>query len=86
MARQLLGLAWSASSDLLFAWGGSVGFNDGDQLDDGAAFDPSSNTWLMLPDAPQRSARHAHSVTTVGTALYVDGGWPAFRPMILIPE
>ena len=86
VARQLLGLAWSASSDLLFAWGGSVGFSDGDQFDDGAVFDPSSNTWLMLPDAPQRSARQAHSVATVGTALYVDGGWPAFRPMILIPE
>ena len=84
--RQGLGLAWSANSDLLFAWGGSVGFNDGDQLDDGAAFDPSTNTWLMLPDAPPRSARHSHSVATVGDAFYVDGGWPASGPMILIAE
>lgn len=84
--RQGLGLAWSNSSRLLFAWGGSTGFNDGDQSDDGAAFDPSTETWLTLPDAPPRSARHGHSVATMEDALYVDGGWPSSRPMVLTPD
>ena len=84
--RQGLALAWSASSGLLFAWGGSVGSNDGNQLDDGAAFDPSTKTWLRLSDALPRSARHGHSVVMMGDAFYVDGGWPSSRPMVLIPE
>lgn len=85
-SRQSLGLAWSASSELLFAWGGSAGFDDGDQFDDGAAFDLSTKTWVMLPEAPPRSARHGHSAVMMGVAFYVDGGWPASRPIVLIPE
>lgn len=92
--RYNLELAWSSASDLVLAWGGwRPDPGESDYIDggigytsDGAAYDLSTKTWLRLPDAPNRTGRDRHSMATIGSTFYIDGGWPATGPLTLSPQ
>ena len=43
-------VAWTGTEMLV--WGGQTGFTNGTGLTDGAAYDPTTDTWRRLPDGP----------------------------------
>lgn len=76
-AKRLAG-AWTG--DRLIIWGGYATYNgmedDEDHVfDNGASFDPVTDTWELLPEAPI-SDRCDHSGTWTGTEFIVFGGRP----------
>ena len=70
-----LGGAWTG--DQLIIWGGYATYGDregGDVVHGyGAAYDPETDTWTVLPEAPIAD-RCDHSVTWTGSELLVFGG------------
>jgi hypothetical protein len=58
----------------LLYWGGDSSCQDGPVQDEGAAFDPATQTWRTLPDAPIDGRSSAAAVWT-GEELLVWGGW-----------
>ncbi len=82
-ARRNLGLAYSADSALVFAWGGQ---DTTGPTNDGAALEVTTSTWLQLPDAPAGTERSGHAVAVIGDMLYIDGGWPARSILTLRPS
>lgn len=77
--RERMAGAWTGAR--LVLWGGfdSAGAPDvdGDSIyGDGAAYDPDSDTWTILADAPLGD-RCDHTATWTGTALVIVGGMPS---------
>lgn len=66
------GAVWSTTTNEMIVWGGmqysSVYFNDG------AAYDPATNTWTAIPTAPI-SARWKHTMVWTGTEVIIFGGY-----------
>jgi hypothetical protein len=60
---------WTGSE--MIVWGGNA---DTIYYADGASYDPSTNTWTMLPDAGSLSARSNHTAVWTGSAMIVWGG------------
>lgn len=60
------GSTWTKSGFFIFG---------GVNIDDGAIFDPTSNTWLALPNTGAPSARSEESVIQIGTKTIVWGGY-----------
>lgn len=70
--RQGASTIWTGSE--LIIWGGESGPN-GDVLhDDGAAYNPTTGTWRVLPSSPL-SARVGQSAIWTGTEMIVWGGY-----------
>lgn len=59
------------TGDEMIVWGGSR-HEGGSQLLDGAAFDPASNEWRLLPDPPLKADQPTRAVWT-GTEMVVIG-------------
>jgi hypothetical protein len=57
----------------LIIWGGTQQREEGDQLDDGAAYDPTADGWELLAPAPLRG-RYGHSAVWTGREMIVWGG------------
>lgn len=49
------------TGDAWFLWGGTVGTDGRQRLDDGALYDPATNTWTTLPAAPVTRYRDAQA-------------------------
>ena len=62
---------WSGHEMLV--WSGYAVWQDGPCCDDGAAYNPASNTWRLLPPAPVLGRQQFSSVWT-GHAMFVWGG------------
>ncbi|MGZ3418533.1 MAG: Kelch repeat-containing protein, partial [Polyangiales bacterium] len=59
----------------LITWGGIHAKTDSAARRDGARFNPSTNTWTMLPDAPASLAgRTLHTAVWTGSEMIVWGG------------
>ena len=70
--RQRAAAAWTGSK--LFIWGGQ---NPQGSLDDGALYDPKTDTWTMLPTTNAPTARvDAVAIATNGDKVLVWGGGP----------
>ena len=74
-ARTVPAAAWTGTE--LLVWGGSVTSDIEGFLDDGAAYDPASETWRPLPPAPVTARAPLHVWTgreliVWGTAVRVD--------------
>jgi hypothetical protein len=69
-ARSDAASAWTGQQ--LLIWGGSYG-TDGNQLGDGAAYDPTTKRWTKLAAAPISARDQTASVST-GKELFVWGG------------
>lgn len=68
--------AWTGEE--LLVWGGRTEAEINDELfDDGAAYDPASNSWTVLPPAPLAAVSYPLSVWT-GDELVVLGGFDAY--------
>ena len=61
---------WTGS--LMLVWGGYSGF--GPVIGEGAAYDPSTDTWEAIPTLGAPSARTYHSAVWTGTEMIVWGG------------
>jgi hypothetical protein len=59
----------------LIVWGGKVG---GVPVNDGAAYDPVTDTWTALPTTGAASARGSHSTVWTGREMVVFGGEDLF--------
>lgn len=76
--RQGGAIAWAG--DRLVVWGGrgwhgSVSDQDADDdFDNGATYDPVTDSWTMLPRSPL-SARCGHTAVWTGDEVMVFGGW-----------
>lgn len=57
----------------MIIWGGVEGENTRDVLADGAIYDPTTDTWTPLPDAPL-DARYEHNAVWSGQQMLVWGG------------
>ena len=55
-------------------WGGSAGSHGAQLHGDGAAYDPSTNSWRMLPPAPLPPTADASAIWT-GSEMVVFGGY-----------
>lgn len=60
-------------------WGG------GNNQRDGSAYDPATNTWTLLPAAPQGSGRDRHSAASVNGLIYIAGGLKGNGPIVFTP-
>ncbi|MBI2392835.1 MAG: hypothetical protein HYV09_24835 [Deltaproteobacteria bacterium] len=71
-ARGQHGAVWATTTKQILVWGGR-GKCTGIVCDDGAAYDPATDTWSMLPAAPL-TPRDEHFVAWTGSELLVWGG------------
>lgn len=53
--------------------------SDGDDLDDGAAYNPSTDTWRVIRDAPVEP-RHLHHAVWTGSDVLMIGGYEGINP------
>ena len=73
VGRSFAATAWDGTEMLI--WGGASGDTGSDPLlADGAAFNPSTSVWRMLPTAPLAARSNAASVWT-GHELFIWGGY-----------
>jgi len=63
---------WSSTTNEMIVWGG-YGSCTGTYCNDGAAYDPATNTWTTLPAAPI-SGRWKHTMVWTGTEVIIYGG------------
>jgi N-acetylneuraminic acid mutarotase len=64
---------WTGSKMLV--WGGVSSFDPGAvSRNDGALYDPTTDTWTAMTSNNPPQARYAHSVTWTGSKLFVFGG------------
>lgn len=66
-------LAGVWTGDQLMLWGGYATYGTGHPNGDGAAYDPESDTWTVLPPSPL-APRCDHSGTWTGQELIIFGG------------
>jgi N-acetylneuraminic acid mutarotase len=59
----------------MIVWGGVRGTGTGFPSADGAAYDPTTDTWAPLPTAGAPSARFFHTALWTGSAMVVWGGY-----------
>jgi len=52
---------------------------------DGAAYDPTANSWVVLPEPPPGSARDRHAMAWIADRLYIVGGWRTNGPLTFTP-
>ncbi len=71
--RHTVAAAWSTTTNELLVWGGCTSGYCTAVAADGAAYDPATNTWSMLPAAPI-SARTDTAYAWTGTELTIWGG------------
>lgn len=64
--------AWTGSQ--LLIWGGDSGTDQNASYNDGAAYDPQTRTWSMLPASPLSPRSNPISVWT-GSSLFIWGGY-----------
>jgi N-acetylneuraminic acid mutarotase len=57
----------------MLVWGGTQRNEIGDQLADGAAYDPAADTWTVLPRSPLHG-RYGHTAVWTGSSMIVWGG------------
>ena len=63
----------------LLVWGGQISGN-GRSKSDGAAYDPSTRTWRLLPDSPVLPTGGQTAVWTGSEMVVVRGVAAAYRP------
>lgn len=68
VGRSTMASVWTGQELLL--WGGD---SEDEPFDDGAAYDPRTDTWTLLPDGPL-SPRNAPAAVWTGTELLLWGG------------
>jgi hypothetical protein len=73
LGRQGHTAVWTGTR--LIIWGGKVG---GVAVNDGASYDPQTDTWTALPTAGAASARGSHTAVWTGREMVVFGGEDAF--------
>lgn len=67
-------------------WGGSdIGLGRV-EYDDGAAYDPSTNTWLVMPETPGFDQRDRHAMVWVEDLLFITGGFETSGPLTFKPS
>ena len=71
-ARGDAAIVWTGRE--LIVWGGSAGSHGAQLHGDGAAYDPSTNSWRMLPPAPLPPTADASAIWT-GSEMVVFGGY-----------
>ena len=77
--REQMAYAWTGHE--LVVWGG-IGFGGGRQTrDDGAAYDPATDSWRMLADAPLES-RWGSTMAWIDDLLVVAGGYGPSAPAL----
>lgn len=63
------------TGDEMIVWGGSAGItNDAEVFDDGAAYNPSTNVWRVLPSAGIGGAQQRAAVVWTGAEVVLIGG------------
>lgn len=67
--RELAAYVWTGSK--LIVWGG---FNGEESLNNGAVYDPTTNTWTAMASSNAPTARATTSVVWTGTEMIVWGG------------
>jgi len=65
--------AWSTTTNELLVWGGYTGTGSSSVAGDGAAYNPTTNSWTLLPAAPIPARGEPNSAWT-GTDLLVFAG------------
>lgn len=81
--RRYATAAWTGQYFVL--WGGSrLGAQV--EFDDGAAYNPATNIWLSLAEAPDRADRDRHAMVWVRDQLYITGGWRTNGPLVFKPN
>ncbi len=74
-ARYSHGAVWSTTTNEMIVWGGYGGTCSGYACADGAAFNPSTNTWTALPAPPPGfSGRYRHTMLWTGSEVVIWGG------------
>ena len=73
LGRQGHTAVWTGTR--LIIWGGKVG---GVAVNDGASYDPQTDTWTALPTTGAASARGSHAAVWTGREMVVFGGEDAF--------
>lgn len=72
------GASWAWTGDQLLIWGGGTGGGPigGEEtvLDDGAAYDPETDSWTAMADSPLQGRRDVNGVWT-GDELIIAGGY-----------
>ena len=70
------GAVWSSTTNTMLVWGGygSACPSGTYYCDDGAEYDPVTNTWTPLPRSPL-AGRYKHSMVWTGTEMVVWGGY-----------
>lgn len=68
---------WTGTAMLI--WGGMDA--NGDPLDDGAAYQPSTGAWTALPSAGAPTARHDHVAVWTGQEMVIAGGMTRTGPV-----
>lgn len=74
--RESAAAVWTGQN--MIVWGGvhyTSNVVDSRSLNDGASYDPSTDTWAPLPSAGAPSARYLHSAVWTGTEMIVWGGY-----------
>lgn len=71
-ARRLHVAAWTGNEMLV--WGGMID-GAGNSTADGAAYDPSTDSWRPIATTGAPSARHSHQAVWTGSKLLVWGGF-----------
>ncbi len=79
--RRYAAAAWTGRHFVI--WGGEGA--GGVWLGDGAALDPNTGVWQLLPEPPPRSARDRHAMAWAGDHLYIVGGWETNGPITFTP-
>jgi N-acetylneuraminic acid mutarotase len=76
--REAASVTWTGSE--LIVWGGLyLDISSALPLGDGAAYDPQTDTWRVLPPAPI-VGRHHHGAVWTGDELVIWGGWSGAVP------
>ena len=63
---------WTGSE--MIVWGGDLN-SHGSAFNDGGRYNPSSNTWAMVPTTGAPSPRTEHAAAWTGEEMIVCGGW-----------
>lgn len=71
--RHSVAAVWSPTTNEMLVWGGCTGTTCSSVAGDGAAYDPTTNTWTALPAAPIAARGDAAGVWT-GTDFLIFGG------------
>ena len=72
-ARREHGAVWSTTTSEMIVWGG-YGSCSGTYCNDGASYDPATNTWTALPASPL-SGRQRPTMIWTGTEVVLWGGY-----------